>query len=126
MHAFSPHLHAAARIAAAALLGWAGNAIALDAAAALEAAAPETPFAEKPLRLNITTYRRTPGYDAISLIESRDPAHGVRVEMALGADQARKGFIADHGFVGFQLESNARLGIKKSGGVPGLYYRKGF
>lgn len=77
-------------------------------------------------RVDFTAYRRMANSDAISLIESRDPSYGARVEMALGSERLRKGFVAEHGFVGFQLESGARLTVKRSGGVPMLYYRNDF
>ncbi|HEY8049207.1 MAG TPA: hypothetical protein VIE63_08545 [Ramlibacter sp.] len=78
-------------------------------------------------RFDVTAYRRMPESDAMSMIESRDPSYGARVEMALGGKgQLHRGFVAEHGFVGFQLESGARLTVKRSGGVPMLYYRNSF
>ena len=77
-------------------------------------------------RVDVTAYRRLPNNDAISLIESRDPSYGARVEMAFGSNRLRKGFVAEHGFVGLQLESGARLTVKRTGGVPMLYYRNTF
>jgi hypothetical protein len=80
-------------------------------------------------RFDVTAYRRVPNSDAISLIESHDPGYGARVELGLGSIQAKgrsKGFVADRGFLGFQLESGARLTIKRSGGKPMLYYRNSF
>ena len=77
-------------------------------------------------RFDVTAYRRLPDRDALSLVQSQDPAYGARFEMALGSSRLRKGFVADHGFVGLQLESGARLTVKRSGGVPMLYYRNTF
>jgi hypothetical protein len=78
-------------------------------------------------RFDVTAYRRMPNTDAISLVESREPSYGARVEMGLASRyNERKGFVADRGFVGFQLESGARLTVKRSGGVPMLYYRNTF
>jgi hypothetical protein len=77
-------------------------------------------------RFDVTAYRHMPGTDAISLIESRDPGYGARVEMALGSEKLRKGFVAEKGFVGLQLESGARVTLKRSGGGPMLYYRNSF
>jgi len=77
-------------------------------------------------RFDVTAYRRLPNADAISLIESRDPTYGARVEMGFGSDNLHKGFVADRGFVGLQLESGARLGVKRKNGGPMFYYRNAF
>jgi hypothetical protein len=78
-------------------------------------------------RLDVTAYRRMPNSDATSLVDgSREPSYGARVEMGLASTNLRKGFVADRGFVGFQLESGARVTVKRSGGVPMLYYRNTF
>jgi len=37
-----------------------------------------------------------------------------------------KGFVADKGFVGFQLESGAKITIKRRRGAPMVYYRNSF
>ena len=36
------------------------------------------------------------------------------------------GFVAERGFIGFQLESGARITVRRSGGKPMLYYRSKF
>ena len=78
-------------------------------------------------RFDVTAYRRVQNSDVISLIDgSREPSYGARVEMGLASNNLSKGFVADRGFIGFQLESGARLTVKKSGGVPMLYYRNTF
>jgi hypothetical protein len=79
-------------------------------------------------RFDVTAYRRVSNADAISLIESHDPSYGARIEMGFSsrANTMSKGFVADRGFVGFQLESGARVTFKRSGGVPMLYYRNTF
>jgi hypothetical protein len=78
-------------------------------------------------RFDVTAYRRVQNSDAMSLIDgSREPSYGARVEMGLASNNLSKGFVADRGFIGFQLESGARLTVKKSGGVPMLYYRNTF
>jgi hypothetical protein len=78
-------------------------------------------------RFDVTAYRRVQNADAISLIESHDPEYGARVELGLGSIQGRsKGFVANRGFVGFQLESGARVTIKRKSGGPMLYYRNDF
>lgn len=77
-------------------------------------------------RFDVTAYRRLPDSDALSMVESRDPSYGARFEMALAPPQLRKGFVAPHAFVGLQLEGGGRLTIKRSGGVPMIYYRNTF
>lgn len=78
-------------------------------------------------RFDVTAYRRAPAQDATSLVESRDPAYGARVEMGLASPKdLRKGFVADRGFVGLQLESGARLTIRRKFGGPMIYYRNTF
>jgi hypothetical protein len=77
-------------------------------------------------RFDVTAYRHMPNADAISLIESREPTYGARVEMGFGSENLRKGFVADRGFVGLQLESGARLGVKRKNGGPMFYYRNAF
>ena len=79
-------------------------------------------------RFDVTAYRRVQNSDAISLIESRDPSYGARIEMGFGSKTAAKGkgFVADRGFVGFQLEGGGRVTFKRTHGVPMLYYRNSF
>jgi hypothetical protein len=78
-------------------------------------------------RFDVTAYRRVPNSDAISLIESSDPTYGARVEFGMGSIATKtRGFVASKGFLGFQLESGARVTIKRSHGVPMLYYRNTF
>ena len=36
------------------------------------------------------------------------------------------GLVADRGFVGLQLESGARITVRRSGGKPMIYYRTKF
>ena len=78
-------------------------------------------------RFDVTAYRRAPERDVISLIESREPSYGARVEMGLAsAKDVRKGFTAQRGFIGLQLEGGARLTIRRKFGGPMLYYRNTF
>jgi hypothetical protein len=76
-------------------------------------------------RFDISAWRRMNPPDAASLIESRDPSYGARVEMHL-VSAPRSGFLADHRFLGFQLESGARITLRRSGGKPMVYYRSSF
>jgi len=82
-------------------------------------------YTDDNLRFDVTAYRRVSSPEAISLVQNRDPAYGARVEMRMGTVSS-KGFVADKGFVGFQLESGARITVKRSRGVPMFYYRNSF
>ena len=77
-------------------------------------------------RIDITAWRRmnVPD-DAYSQILMREPVYGARVEMNL-ASAHRAGLAMDLGFVGFQMESGARITIKRKDGRPMVYYRTSF
>jgi hypothetical protein len=75
--------------------------------------------------VDISAWRRvTPTPDALALVQQQDTVYGARVEMKLKSTSA-KTFFADK-FVGLQLDSGARIGLKKSNGNPTLYYRNQF
>jgi hypothetical protein len=79
-------------------------------------------------QIDITAWRRmnTPD-DAYSLIQMHEPVYGARVEMNLSAKAPPKpGFAFDRGFIGFQLESGARITFKRKDGRPMIYYRTTF
>ncbi|MBI2768559.1 MAG: hypothetical protein HYX47_02955 [Burkholderiales bacterium] len=77
-------------------------------------------------RIDITAWRSvTPPTDAISLIQQRQPVYGARVEMSL-APLRKTGLVVDRGFIGLQLESGARVTLKRNGGKPMMYYRNKF
>jgi hypothetical protein len=63
--------------------------------------------------------------DAYSLAQMREPVYGARVEMNL-AGARKSGFALDRGFIGFQLESGARISVKRKDGRPMIYYRSNF
>ena len=73
-------------------------------------------------RLDVTAWRRVGNGDALSLIQSRDPDYGARVEMGMAS--GRQG--PTTGFVGVQLDGGARVTVRRSGGRPMLYYRNNF
>lgn len=78
-------------------------------------------------RFDVTAYRYLSNADAISLIENHDPSYGARLELGMGSLQGHsKGFVADRGFLGFQLEGGARLMVRRSHRSPMLYYRNTF
>jgi len=78
-------------------------------------------------RIDITAWRRMSAPDdAYSLLQMRqEPVYGARVEMNIKpAKLSILGF--DRGFIGFQLESGARISIKRKDGRPMIYYRTAF
>jgi len=77
-------------------------------------------------QIDVTAWRRmnTPD-DAYSQVQMRNPVYGARVEMNLGA-RPKSGLLADKGFLGFQMESGARITMKRKDGISMLYYRTGF
>jgi hypothetical protein len=77
-------------------------------------------------RIDVTAWRRMTPVDAASLIHLQEPSYGARVEMRIGRAPTQPGFVAERGFVGFQLESGARISVRRSGGKPMLYYRTKF
>jgi hypothetical protein len=77
-------------------------------------------------RIDVTAWRRAAPADALSLVHLREPSYGARVEMRLGRAPTQPGFVAERGFIGFQLESGARVTLRRSGGKPMIYYRTKF
>lgn len=77
-------------------------------------------------RFDITAYRRISNSDAMTLIENTDPSYGARLEMGMGGPHMRRGFVADKGFVGLQLEGGGKVTVKRKFGGPMLYYRNEF
>jgi hypothetical protein len=77
-------------------------------------------------QVDITAWRRmSVEDDAYSLVQARQPVYGARFEMALSGAR-KQGFAADLGFIGLQLQSGARISIKRKNGGPMLYYRTTF
>jgi hypothetical protein len=76
-------------------------------------------------RVDITAWRDMgrPN-DALALVQSGEPAYGARVEMQLSG--ARSRFVADHGFIGMQLDGGGRITVRRSAGKPMVYYRNNF
>jgi hypothetical protein len=77
-------------------------------------------------RIDVTAWRRAVPADAASLIHLREPGYGARVEMRIGRAPTGTGFVAERGFIGLQLESGARITLRRSGGKPMVYYRAKF
>ena len=77
-------------------------------------------------RIDVRAWRRVTPVDAASLVQLREPSYGARVEMRIGRAPTQPGFVAERGFIGFQLESGARITVRRSGGNSMLYYRTKF
>jgi hypothetical protein len=75
-------------------------------------------------RVEVSAWRHLATPDALEMVLQRQPTYGARFEMQLPS--ARNGFVADHGFLGMQLESGARITIRRKEHVPMLYYRSQF
>lgn len=83
---------------------------------------------ENQSQIDVTAWRRMTGPDdAYSLIQAREPLYGARVEMKMNIKPAKfSAFGIDKGLLGFQLESGARISIKRKDGRPMVYYRTAF
>jgi hypothetical protein len=77
-------------------------------------------------QIDVTAWRRVNTEpDAYTLIQQRQPVYGARVEMNLGKSR-KSNFLAEKGFIGMQLQSGARISIKRKHGGPMIYYRSTF
>jgi hypothetical protein len=76
-------------------------------------------------RIDVAAWRRLVPPDTLTLVQMRQPSYGARFEMQIGTTPPR-GFVADRGFVGLQLESGARVTLRRSQGKPMIYYRTKF
>lgn len=76
-------------------------------------------------QLDVTAWRRMQTQpDAYQLIQQRQPLYGARVEMKLAP--SKQGLLMERGFVGMQLQGDARISIKRKDGRPMVYYRNSF
>lgn len=81
---------------------------------------------ESQQQIDVTAWRRmNTDDDAYTQVQMRQPVYGARVEMNLAGGR-RSGFAADRGFIGLQLESGARITLKRKDGRPMVYYRNSF
>lgn len=77
-------------------------------------------------RIDVTAWRRMNGNDdAYDMIMAQEPVYGARVEMKL-TPAKRTSLKIDRGFFGMQMESGARISIKRRNGGPFIYYRNSF
>lgn len=78
-------------------------------------------------QIDVTAWRRMNAPDdAFSLVQMQQPVYGARVEMNLSGKSRKAGFALDRGFIGLQLESGARITVKRKDGRPMVYYRTAF
>jgi hypothetical protein len=77
-------------------------------------------------QVDVTAWRRMSNdQDAYSLIQQRTPMYGARVEMRL--DNGKSPLLnLTGGFLGFQMESGAKISVKRKDGHPMIYYRTAF
>jgi hypothetical protein len=78
-------------------------------------------------QVDVTAWRRmTQQVDAYTMIQQRqEPTYMARVELNLSGKQS-SGLVADRGFLGLQLESGARITLRRKNGGAMLYYRAKF
>ncbi|HEY0887598.1 MAG TPA: hypothetical protein VGE20_20055 [Ramlibacter sp.] len=76
-------------------------------------------------RIDVTAWRRMTTPDAAMLAHERQAAYGARFEMQVKSLPSRR-LVADRGFLGLQLESGARITVKRRHGGPMFYYRAKF
>lgn len=77
-------------------------------------------------QVDVTAWRRMSQQpEAYLMALQRQPSYVARVELNLG-DVRRSGLVAGRGFLGFQLESGARISLKRKDGASMLYYRAKF
>jgi hypothetical protein len=77
-------------------------------------------------RVDVSAWRRMtpPDPNALGLVSQVN--YGARVEMQVSAVPGSSNFRADRSFLGFQLESGARIGVRRYAGRPMFYYRTSF
>jgi hypothetical protein len=76
-------------------------------------------------QIDITAWRRmTNDEDAYTLTQMNQPVYGARVELNLSPSKGPLSFSG--GFIGMQLQSGARISIKRKDGGPMIYYRTSF
>ena len=77
--------------------------------------------------VDVMAWRRMGSEPETSLLPDRQPVYGARVEMALSKAKApTTGFALENGRLGFQLESGARISIRRKDGRPMIYYKTTF
>jgi hypothetical protein len=76
-------------------------------------------------RFDVAAWRRLMPPDTLTLVQMRQPSFGARFEMQIGSTPTT-GFVADRGFIGLQLESGARVTLRRTEGKPMVYYRNKF
>lgn len=79
-----------------------------------------------PYRVDITAWRRTAAQnDALALVQQREgTVYGARAELKFSSQ--RHLLVDLKGALGVQLDSGARIGLRRANGGPTLYYRNQF
>jgi hypothetical protein len=77
-------------------------------------------------RIDVMAWRRmTFEDDAYTMVQLNQPVYGARLELNLKPVR-KAGLSITHGFIGVQLQSGARITVKRSHGTPMVYYRSQF
>jgi len=77
-------------------------------------------------KIDVTAWKRMQNdEDAYTLVQMRQPVYGARVEMTLTKSR-KAGFSVERGFIGMQLESGAKISVRRKDGRPMVYYRTAF
>jgi len=102
------------------------QALGLQSRGAVDVGLHWSPRLENLHQIDVSAWRRMNAPDdAYSQVQLRNaPLYGARVEMNLA--RPKSGLLADKGFLGFQMESGARITMKRKDGISMLYYRTGF
>ena len=78
-------------------------------------------------QIDITAWRRlTQDDDAYAMIQAREPVYGARIELNLSNAGRKSPLSFDRGFLGLQLQSGAKISIRRRNGGPMIYYRNTF
>lgn len=77
-------------------------------------------------RIDVTAWRRMAASDNASGLPEPTSSYGARLEMRMKSASARQRFGFDRGLLGLQLEGGGRIGVRRTGGHPMIYYRTSF
>jgi hypothetical protein len=80
---------------------------------------------EDAYRIDVTAWRRMASPEGGGAFADTSSSYGARFEMQVKSS-GRRSFALERGLLGFQLEGGARIGVRRTGGHPMLYYRTSF
>jgi hypothetical protein len=108
-------------------LGGSAQALGLQPRTGIDLGVRWTQRLQSQSQIDVTAWRRMNAPDdAYSMVQMQpNPVYGARIEMNFKPVHA-PGFMIDHGAVGFQMESGARISVKRKDGRPMIYYRSSF